>query len=89
MEQPQNTATPASGLSDSNAGLGAVCPECGSNDTEWHCTQTTTSGVMDGRLRMSEVTTIFFLGCNSCSETIRTMSGDEVARMMTDAPNEK
>lgn len=67
--------------------LQANCPECGSADTEWHCTQTTNSGVPDGRLRMHDVSTVFFLGCNSCSTTIRTVSGDKLAELMTESAN--
>lgn len=67
--------------------LAAACPECGSADTEWHCDQYTDSGVVDGRLRMHEVKTRFFLGCNSCGETIRIISGDELARLMTEVAN--
>lgn len=63
------------------------CPECGSTDTEWHCSQTTNSGVVDGRLRMHDVSTVFYLGCNCCSETICTMSGDEVAQRMNTTAN--
>ena len=55
------------------------CPECKSTDLQWHCTQDTNSSVVDGRLRMNEVHTLFYLGCNYCSETIKTLSGDEVA----------
>ncbi len=65
--------------------LAANCPECGSSDTAWQCTQTTNSGVVDGRLRMHDVSTVFFLGCNRCSNTIRTVRGDELAMMMTQA----
>jgi hypothetical protein len=83
-QEPQDANIPLIAPSALNVGLGAACPECGSNDTAWNCTQTTNSGVADGRLRMHDVTTVFFLGCNCCSETIRTMSGDEVARMMTE-----
>lgn len=63
------------------------CPECGSSDTEWRCAQTTKSGVADGRLRMHDVSTVFYLGCNVCSETIRVLSGEEVARWMNAAAN--
>lgn len=63
------------------------CPECGSPDTEWHCAQTTNSGVVDGRLRMHDVSTIFYLGCNCCSETICTVSGNDVAQWMNAAAN--
>jgi hypothetical protein len=65
----------------------AHCPECGSTDTEWHCTQINRSSVAEGRLRTHDVSTVFFLGCNRCSETIKTMTGEEVARRMTDARN--
>lgn len=65
--------------------LGVNCPECGSTDTEWNCTQTTNSGVVDGRLRMHDISTVFFLGCNCCSTTIRTVRGEELAAMMTKA----
>ncbi|MEY2632352.1 MAG: hypothetical protein RIR00_1006 [Pseudomonadota bacterium] len=67
--------------------VGCECPECGSTDTEWHCSQTTNSGVVDGRLRMHDVSTVFYLGCNCCSETIRTRSGDDIARLMTEMAN--
>lgn len=66
-----------------NRVLADYCPSCGSSDIEWHCGHTTNSGVQDGRLRMHDVTTVFFLGCNSCSETIRTVSGDDVAQLLT------
>lgn len=67
--------------------LAAACPECGSTETEWHCGHTTNSGLQDGRLRMHDVSTVFFLGCCCCSETIRTVRGDELARLMTEAAN--
>ena len=67
------------------AGLQKIdCTSCGSSDTDWHCTQTNTSGIVDGRLRVSEVGTLFYLGCNYCSETIKTISGDKVARLLSD-----
>ena len=61
------------------------CGECESSDLEWSCTQDTNSGVVDGRLRLNEVHTIFYLGCNNCSETVKVVSGDKIAAMMTDA----
>jgi hypothetical protein len=60
------------------------CTECGSKDLKWHCTQDTNSGVVDGRLRMHDVHTLFYLGCEHCSETLHTISGDDVATVMTD-----
>lgn len=67
--------------------LSAACNKCESLDTEWHCAQHNNSGVVDGRLRINEVGTKFFLGCNHCSETIRIISGDDLARLMTEAAN--
>lgn len=65
--------------------LNKKCGECGSADLEWHCSQDTNSGVVDGRLRMHEIHTIFYLGCNACSETLKIINGDEVAAMLTQA----
>jgi hypothetical protein len=58
------------------------CPECGSKDLQWHCTHETNSGVVDGRLRMHDINTLFYLGCNYCSETLKTVSGDEAAEFL-------
>lgn len=33
---------------------------------------------------MNEVGPIFFLGCDECSETIKTITGDVVALMLTE-----
>lgn len=75
------------GLSALTDVLAASCPECGSTDTAWHCSQHTDSGVADGRLWMHDVKTRFFMGCNACSETIRIIDGDDMARLMTKAAN--
>lgn len=64
---------------------GSKCPKCESTDIEWNCAQVTNSGVVDGRLRMHDVSTVFYLGCNNCSETLRTISGDDVAQSMNAA----
>lgn len=87
LENMMNDEKTAGGLSALTDVLAAVCPECGSADTQWHCSQHTDSGVVDGRLRMHEVNARFFLGCNSCSETIRIIDGDDLARLMTKAAN--
>ena len=89
MEQAQNQRSAAGGLSALTDVLAVACPECGSTDTGWYCSQHTDSCVVDGRLRLHEVKTRFFLGCNSCSETIRIIDGDELARLMTEAANVK
>lgn len=60
-----------------------VCSNCGSADLAWSCMQTNRSGIADGRLRMHDVSTSFVYSCNECSETLRTASGDQVARWIT------
>lgn len=64
--------------------LVAKCGECdGSGDLVWKCTQETNSGVVDGRLRMHEINTVFYLACEYCSETVKEVKGDEVAELLT------
>jgi len=61
-----------------------ICPECENSDNLiWTCSQESTSGVAEGRLRTHEVHTVFYLGCHYCSETIKRVSGDEVAEFLT------
>ncbi len=59
------------------------CRECGSTNLTWHCGQKNLAGVTDGRLRLHDVGTEFFLGCDDCSETLRVVSGDKVAEILT------
>lgn len=59
------------------------CPEC--DDVlaftgEWWC-----HVHPHGRLRSHEMTADFVLGCEACSATILTISGDKVAILMTEA----
>lgn len=61
----------------------ATCPECGSRQLSWFCSTHNTSGVVDGRLRMHDIGVNFVLGCNECSETVRVVSGDQIAERMT------
>ncbi|EOC0210443.1 hypothetical protein ACI0YR_003930 [Cronobacter dublinensis] len=58
------------------------CPECGSKSLTWDVTITTTSAVVQGRLRTSDVTGLFFLGCDECSETVSTVRMDDVAAFL-------
>ena len=87
MNNQEPTKLPQVGQSALTDVLVAACPECGGTDTEWHYSQYTTSGVENGRLRPHEVDTRFFLGCNSCSATIRIISGDKLVQLMTKATN--
>jgi len=59
------------------------CNECGSNDLEWHCSTRVTNGIAQGRLNTSDVQPIFYYGCNYCSHTQLVLTGDAVARHLT------
>lgn len=58
------------------------CKECGGNDLTWQTSNVSRSGIQQGRLRTSEVECLFVLGCDSCSETLATVSADKVADLM-------
>jgi hypothetical protein len=62
---------------------GLQCPNCGSKEMTWHCGPQNRGGVMDGRIKMNEIGVIFFLGCDSCSETLKVIDGDHVATVLT------
>ena len=58
------------------------CKECGSLDTKWHCSHENTSGgVVDGRLCMHDIKTVFFLGCEYCSATLKVIGSDDFLDM--------
>lgn len=61
-----------------------TCRHCGAGNDQlrWHCGKRNTSGVVDGRLRMHDVSTIFYLGCEQCSETLQVVSGDTIAELL-------
>lgn len=62
------------------------CPECGvKGELTWGThPRNKTGGVVDGRLRMYDVETIFYLACDFCSETlIARVDPDEVAAALT------
>lgn len=63
----------------------SACKECDSTDLSWHTSNVNRSGVQEGRLRTGEIECLFFLGCNHCSETLATISADEVANLMNEA----
>lgn len=59
------------------------CGCCGSDNLFWSTHYETKSGVPDGRLRMSEVSCVFVLGCEYCSETLLVMTADELAEKLS------
>ena len=60
------------------------CRECGSQFLSWQPCMVNTSGVVDGRLRLNEVTCNFILGCDDCSETLKIMSANDVAEVLNE-----
>lgn len=75
------------------AGLGNVtrCPECGSRSLRWDYTVRARHAVPDGRLRLNEVSGLFYLGCEECSETVIRVSDDDVTKLLNQLrqPEEK
>lgn len=55
------------------------CQHCGSTQLRWSTHNENTSGVAEGRLRTHEISCIFVLGCDYCSETIEVCSAESIA----------
>ncbi|UGS47090.1 hypothetical protein JMT66_05265 [Kosakonia cowanii] len=69
---PAPVAAPVPGHAD-------CCPECGSKSLRWDVAVAKTSDVVQGRLRTSDVTGMFFLGCDECSETVSNVRMENIA----------
>ena len=59
-----------------------LCPNCGSGNLKWFPEVRNLGGVQDGRIKLNETGVEFFLGCEDCSETIKTLTGEEIARLL-------
>ncbi len=55
------------------------CHECGSKSLTWQATVISNTPVQNGRLRLNEVSGLFYLGCDECSETVARVDANEVA----------
>lgn len=61
-----------------------VCPACGEKALSWGAHPRNKTTVANGRLAVSDVETIFYLACDSCSETVLTRVDPEtVAAALT------
>lgn len=61
-----------------------ICPECGEKKLSWSPHPKKLTGVVDGRLTMNDVTAVFYLACDFCSETlIPEVDLDTVAAALT------
>lgn len=63
------------------------CPECGSTLLDWGISHTTNSSAPDGRLRMNEIQTVAHLGCQTCSETVRTLDERGILDVLRSSTN--
>lgn len=62
------------------------CPECGDKRLAWNPHPKKLTTVVDGRLTMNDVTAVFYLSCDCCSETlIPEVDLDAVARFLTES----
>lgn len=59
------------------------CTNCESTELSWFAHPIKSTEVQDGRLRASDVTTAFFLGCDECSETLKQVHPDIIAALLT------
>ena len=55
------------------------CHECGSESLTWDATVVSNTSVQNGRLRLSDVSGLFYLGCDECSETLARVDATEIA----------
>lgn len=57
-----------------------ICPECGSEHLIFDYQKKT--HLPQGKLRTHDVDVVFFQGCEECSETLKTISIDEVVKFL-------
>ncbi|MEX5881862.1 hypothetical protein AB6G95_19290 [Proteus vulgaris] len=58
------------------------CPCCGGQSLTWDNSVRKNTAVQDGRLRLNEITGVFWLGCDECSETLIQVNADDVAAFL-------
>lgn len=67
--------------------LPRLCKNCGEDDLEkfvWHVAVEIDGNVtaVDGRLRLNDVAAVAYLGCETCSETLRVVSAQIIEDIM-------
>lgn len=67
------------GVLDAITGNIRECRECHSTALTWDTHYKNGSGVPEGRLRTNEVTCLFVLGCDECSETLAVVRAEAIA----------
>lgn len=63
----------------------AGCKVCGSTDLVWQTHNVIRNDAQQGRLNTHDVACQFVLGCGHCSETLKVLSADRVASLLTGA----
>lgn len=61
------------------------CRECGSKSLTWFAQNTVHNGIQQNRLNTHDITCLFVLGCDDCSETLKLVSADDIAAQMNSA----
>ena len=61
------------------------CRECSGKNISWFASNTITAGIQQGRLNTSDVSCVFVLGCDDCSETLAVVRADTIADKMNRA----
>jgi hypothetical protein len=64
------------------------CKNCGSKQLRWYVGTKGPNDVVDGRIRMSEVSAIAYLACEECSETLNVINEDEINDMLNVGNND-
>lgn len=55
------------------------CPNCEGTSFTWGTSLVKNQNICNGLLRISDVSAVFYLGCDDCSETLQVVSPDLVA----------
>lgn len=71
-------------VGSSLASVTIECRHCRGRSLTWQAHPVNKGSVVDGRICMREIAVEFFLGCDECSETLHTLTGDEVALYLTE-----
>lgn len=58
------------------------CRHCGGHALTWATSIINRSAVQQGRLNTHDVECVFYLGCDTCSETLAMVSADRVADLV-------
>lgn len=62
-----------------------ICPVCGKKKLSWGTSPINNSSAANGRLRVGDVETAFYLGCDNCSETVLAhVRPETIARVLTE-----